>query len=212
MKKYLCMLLAFALVLGLAGCGNGDPETSELPDASVENSDGPAYEDGATPSDLLPATPEPTPTPDPEPIETLKVCGISIVKNGQLTNLAYKGVKYENGVLLLDSAELESGPSANALIEYTGGDLEINVSGECKFSATEAEGIKGSGDLSLTGDGSLSIVAADVAGISVEGTLTVGCALNVTGAPAAESSETLAAEGFAISVNDETTLTVAAAA
>ena len=98
MKKYLCMLLAFALVLGLAGCGNGDPETSGLPDASVENSDGPAYEDGATPSDLLPATPEPTPTPDPEPIETLKVCGISIVKNGQLGS-AVQEVARSKGLL-----------------------------------------------------------------------------------------------------------------
>ena len=32
MKKTLCILLALALVLGLAACGGGEPAASELPD------------------------------------------------------------------------------------------------------------------------------------------------------------------------------------
>lgn len=105
MKKYLCILLAFALVLTLAACG-GDP-SSDLPDPDVEDTG--EVSDGATPTDLDAPTAEPTPTPVPEDITTLKVCGISVIKNGQLTNLAYKGVKYENGVLTLDAAVLDSG-------------------------------------------------------------------------------------------------------
>ncbi len=212
MKKYLGIVLALMLVLGLAGCSNGDPSASDLPDPDVENTGGTAYEDGATPSDLLPATPEPTPTPDPEDLDTLNVCGIPIIKNGQLTSLAYKGVKYENGQLLLDSAQLATAANSSALIEFAGGDLEVVVSGECVFTATEASAVVGDGSISFTGEGSLSVTAADAAAISVDGTLTVGCALNVSGAPAVESSEIVAAEGFAIGTNDEATLTVAAAA
>ena len=65
----------------------------------------------------------------PEDITTLKVCGISVIKNGQLTNLAYKGVKYENGVLTLDAAVLDSGTTSDILIEFYGGDLVIGVTG-----------------------------------------------------------------------------------
>ena len=127
MKKYLCILLAFALVLTLAACG-GDP-SSDLPDPDVEDTG--EVSDGATPTDLDAPTAEPTPTPVPEDITTLKVCGISVIKNGQLTNLAYKGVKYENGVLTLDAAVLDSGTTSDILIEFYGGDLVIGVTGEC---------------------------------------------------------------------------------
>ena len=78
MKKYLCILLAFALVLTLAACG-GDP-SSDLPDPDVEDTG--EVSDGATPTDLDAPTAEPTPTPVPEDITTLKVCGISVIKNG----------------------------------------------------------------------------------------------------------------------------------
>ena len=84
MKKYLCILLAFVLVLTLAACG-GDPG-SDLPDPDVEDTG--EVSDGATPTDLDAPTAEQPPTPVPEDITPHKVCGISVIKNGQLTNLA----------------------------------------------------------------------------------------------------------------------------
>lgn len=207
MKKYLCILLAFALVLTLAACGE-DP-SGDNTDPDVETSGD--VSDGATPTDLDAPTAEPTPTPDPEAITTLKVCGISVIKNGQLTNLAYKGVKYENGVLLLDTAVLDSGTTSDILIEFYGGDLVIEVTGECVFTSSGVPAIKGDGSVTLQGDGSLSISTAESAGISVEGGVTVSCALTVTGAPAAESTGVTAGDGFAISENSETSLVVAAA-
>lgn len=207
MKKYLCILLAFALVLTLAACGE-DP-SGDNTDPDVETSGD--VSDGATPTDLDAPTAEPTPTPDPEAITTLKVCGISVIKNGQLTNLAYKGVKYENGVLLLDTAVLDSGTTSDILIEFYGGDLVIEVTGECVFTSSGVPAIKGDGSVTLQGDGSLSISTAESAAISVEGGVTVSCALTVTGAPAAESTGVTAGDGFAISENSETSLVVAAA-
>lgn len=207
MKKYLCILLAFALVLTLAACGE-DP-SGDNTDPDVET--GGDVSDGATPTDLDAPTAEPTPTPDPEAITTLKVCGISVIKNGQLTNLAYKGVKYENGVLLLDTAVLDSGTTSDILIEFYGGDLVIEVTGECVFTSSGVPAIKGDGSVTLQGDGSLSISTAESAGISVEGGVTVSCALTVTGAPAVESTGVTAGDGFAISENSETSLVVAAA-
>lgn len=207
MKKYLCILLAFALVLTLAACGE-DP-SGDNTDPDVETSGD--VSDGATPTDLDTPTAEPTPTPDPEAITTLKVCGISVIKNGQLTNLAYKGVKYENGVLLLDTAVLDSGTTSDILIEFYGGDLVIEVTGECVFTSSGVPAIKGDGSVTLQGDGSLSISTAESAGISVEGGVTVSCALTVTGAPAVESTGVTAGDGFAISENSETSLVVAAA-
>lgn len=207
MKKYLCILLAFALVLTLAACGE-DP-SGDNTDPDVETSGD--VSDGATPTDLDAPTAEPTPTPDPETITTLKVCGISVIKNGQLTNLAYKGVKYENGVLLLDTAVLDSGTTSDILIEFYGGDLVIEVTGECVFTSSGVPAIKGDGSVTLQGDGSLSISTAESAGISVEGGVTVSCALTVTGAPAVESTGVTAGDGFAISENSETSLVVAAA-
>lgn len=207
MKKYLCILLAFALVLTLAACGE-DP-SGDNTDPDVETSGD--VSDGATPTDLDAPTAEPTPTPDPEAITTLKVCGISVIKNGQLTNLAYKGVKYENGVLLLDTAVLDSGTTSDILIEFYGGDLVIEVTGECVFTSSGVPAIKGDGSVTLQGDGSLSISTAESAGISVEGGVTVSCALTVTGAPAVESTGVTAGDGFAVSENSETSLVVAAA-
>lgn len=207
MKKYLCILLAFALVLTLAACGE-DP-SGDNTDPDVETSGD--VSDGATPTDLDAPTAEPTPTPDPEAITTLKVCGISVIKNGQLTNLAYKGVKYENGVLLLDTAVLDSGTTSDILIEFYGGDLVIEVTGECVFTSSGVPAIKGDGSVTLQGDGSLSISTAESAGISVEGGVTVSCALTVTGAPAVESTGVTAGDGYAISENSETSLVVAAA-
>lgn len=207
MKKYLCILLAFALVLTLAACGE-DP-SGDNTDPDVETSGD--VSDGATPTDLDAPTAEPTPTPVPEAITTLKVCGISVIKNGQLTNLAYKGVKYENGVLLLDTAVLDSGTTSDILIEFYGGDLVIEVTGECVFTSSGVPAIKGDGSVTLQGDGSLSISTAESAGISVEGGVTVSCALTVTGAPAVESTGVTAGDGYAISENSETSLVVAAA-
>ena len=207
MKKYLCILLAFALVLTLAACGE-DP-SGDNTDPDVETSGD--VSDGATPTDLDAPTAEPTPTPVPEAITTLKVCGISVIKNGQLTNLAYKGVKYENGVLLLDTAVLDSGTTSDILIEFYGGDLVIEVTGECVFTSSGVPAIKCDGSVTLQGDGSLSISTAESASISVEGGVTVSCALTVTGAPAVESTGVTAGDGFAISENSETSLVVAAA-
>lgn len=207
MKKYLCILLAFALVLTLAACGEDPSGDNTDPDAETSGD----VSDGATPTDLDAPTAEPTPTPDPEAITTLKVCGISVIKNGQLTNLAYKGVKYENGVLLLDTAVLDSGTTSDILIEFYGGDLVIEVTGECVFTSSGVPAIKGDGSVTLQGDGSLSISTAESAGISVEGGVTVSCALTVTGAPAVESTGVTAGDGYAISENSETSLVVAAA-
>lgn len=206
MKKTLCILLALALVLGLAACGGGEPSASELPDPEFS-----LPPEDATPSDLTPEA-SPTPTPTQESIDTLKVCGISIITNGQLTGLAFKGVKYENGVLLLDSAVLDSGTTSDILIEFYGGDLEVEVTGECVFTSAGVSSIIGDGSLSLKGEGSLSITATEAAAISVEGSVTAACALNVTGAPAAESAGVSAGEGFSLSENSENSIVVAAAA
>ena len=126
MKKTLCILLALALVLGLAACGGGEPSASELPDPEFS-----LPPEHATPSDLTPEA-SPTPTPTPESIDTLNVCGISII--------------------------------------------------------------------------------TDAAAISVEASVTAACALNVTGAPAAESAGVSAGEGFSLSENSENSIVVAAAA
>lgn len=207
MKKYLCILLAFALVLTLAACG-GDP-SSDLPDPDVEDTG--EVSDGATPTDLDAPTAEPTPTPVPEDITTLKVCGISVIKNGQLTNLAYKGVKYENGVLTLDAAVLDSGTTSDILIEFYGGDLVIGVTGECVFTSSGVPAVKGDGSVTIQGEGSLSITSTESAAISVEGGVTVSCALKVTGAPAVQSTGVTAGEGFSLSENSETSLVAAVA-
>lgn len=206
MKKTLCILLALALVLGLSACSNGDPDSSDLPDPEFS-----LPPEDSTPTDLDAPETSPTQTPEPEAIETLKVCGISVIKNGQLTNLAYKGVKYENGVLLLDAAVLDSGTTSDILIEFYGGDLEVEITGECVFTSSGVPSIKGDGSISMSGDGSLSITCTDAAGISVEGSVTAACSLNVTGAPAVESTGVSAGSGFAVTANDETTLSVAAA-
>ena len=54
--------------------------------------------------------------------------------------------------------------------------------------------------------------ATEAAAISVEGSVTAACALNVTGAPAAESAGVSAGEGFSLSENSENSIVVAAAA
>ena len=205
MKKTLCILLALALVLGLAACGGGEPAASELPDPEFS-----LPPEDATPSDLTPEA-SPMPTPTPESIDTLKVCGISVIKNGQLTNLAYKGVKYENGVLTLDAAVLDSGTTSDILIEFYGGDLVIGVTGECVFTSSGVPAVKGDGSVTIQGEGSLSITSTESAAISVEGGVTVSCALNVTGAPAVESTGVTAGEGFSLSENSETSLVATAA-
>ena len=121
-------------------------------------------------------------------------------------------MKYENGVLLLDSAVLDSGTTSDILIEFYGGDLEVEVTGECVFTSAGVSSIIGDGSLSLKGEGSLSITATEAAAISVEGSVTAACALNVTGAPAAESTGVSAGEGFSLSENSENSIVVAAAA
>ena len=140
-----------------------------------------------------------------------RVCGISVIKNGQLTNLAYKGVKYENGVLTLDAAVLDSGTTSDILIEFYGGDLVIGVTGECVFTSSGVPAVKGDGSVTIQGEGSLSITSTESAAISVEGGVTVSCALKVTGAPAVESTGVTAGEGFSLSENSETSLVAAAA-
>lgn len=214
MKKYLSILLALALVLCLAACGNGDPTSSDQPDDGAQDSGTPAYEDGVTPTDLTAPSTSPTQTPEPEleSLETLKVCGISIIKDSQLTGLAYKGVKFEDGMLILDAAELNSDTGSSPLIEFAGGDLEISVNGDCSLACQTAIGIKGDGNLSITGEGSLSISSSTAQGISVTGSLNVACTLNVSGSPAAECSEVTAGEGFTVTANEEASLTVAPAA
>ena len=148
----------------------------------------------------------------PEDITTLKVCGISVIKNGQLTNLAYKGVKYENGVLTLDAAVLDSGTTSDILIEFYGGDLVIGVTGECVFTSSGVPAVKGDGSVTIQGEGSLSITSTESAAISVEGGVTVS---NVTFEPACrnnvESTGVTAGEGFSLSENSETSLVAAAA-
>ena len=118
----------------------------------------------------------------------------------------------EVGVLLLDSAVLDSGTTSDILIEFYGGDLEVEVTGECVFTSAGVSSIIGDGSLSLKGEGSLSITATEAAAISVEGSVTAACALNVTGAPAAESAGVSAGEGFSLSENSENSIVVAAAA
>ena len=77
MKKTLCAALALTLVFALAACGQG----SENPG-------------GVTPSDLMGTEPPATPTPDPEPLDSLSICGIPVIRGGQLSGLGYEGMDY----------------------------------------------------------------------------------------------------------------------
>ena len=200
MKKLFCIALALCLVFALAACGEVESETSPTPNY-----------DGVTPSDLLGPTPEPTPTPEPQPVQFLSVNGVNLVSNGQLTNIGFKGFSYADGVLTVTDVTLQSSDSSKPIIAWDGGDLEIVISGTVTLESSG--GIPaisgGSNALTLSGDGTLTVNAADAAAFDVTGALTVGCVLNATGAPACSGSTVTAAEGHSVTANDGTTLSVA---
>ncbi len=200
MKKFLTIALALCMVFAFAACGSGDDETRT---------------DGTTPTDLNAPAVSPTPTPDPEPLDSLEINGVAIIRNGQLTNVGYRGFTYADGKLTMDSVEIENLDSSKPVISFSGGDLELVVTGECSLTATEGVIVisGGEGDaLTISGDGSLTVSAEDAAAFDLDGELTVSCSLNVTGMPACSAETVTAADGFAVTENDEATLTVSAAA
>lgn len=197
MKKFLAAVLALCMVFALSACGGDDEET---------------VNDGSTPSDLMPVV-SPTPTPDPEDITELVIGGLHIIRDGQITGLGYRGCTYEDGTLTIDSVTLANDKADEPAIVVSGGDIEIIVTGECSISSTAGASVISGDDSNITfsGDGTLTMSAVDAAAIDSTGSVTVKCALNVTGAPACSSENVSAGEGYAITANDGTTLTVAAA-
>lgn len=203
MKKLFAMALALCMVFALAACGSGDAGTSPTPN----------YE-GSTPTDLLGPAVSPTPTPDPEPIESLVVNGIDIIRGGQLTGVGYSGFDYADGTLTIEDVTLQGSDAEDALISFSGGDLEIVITGTVTLAADGGAPVisGGEGDaLTISGEGTLNATAAETAAIDVSGDVTVGCAVTVTGAPPCAAENVAAAEGYSITANDGTTLTVAAA-
>ena len=196
MKKTFCAALALTLVFALAACGQG----SENPG-------------GVTPSDLMGTEPPATPTPDPEPLDSLSICGIPVIRGGQLSGLGYEGMDYADGTLTINALELEREDQAAPIISFGGGDLEIIVVGECSIVTSGTDGIvaEDGSALSFSGEGSLSISTEGAAAIDVSGAVTVGCALSVSGETVCTSENVTAAEGFAVTANDESSLTVSAA-
>ena len=198
MKKFLAIVLALCMTFALAACGGDNNEVN----------------DGSTPTDLN-ATPVPaTPTPDPEPISELSINGANLIKGGQLTGFGYRGFTYADGTLTIDSVTVESSSSSAPLISFSGGDLEIVVVGDCSLTASEGRLVisGGEGDnLTITGDGTLTISATGAAAIDVSGEVNVSCALTVTGEPACTSDSAAAGDGYTLTVSeDSATLTVAA--
>ena len=134
MKKFLCAILCLTLLLGVSACGNEneDPEATETPE--IELPDVVVSE-----SDIVYASP--TPTPEPEAIENLAVCGINLIRDGQLTGLGFGGAEYADGVLKLTDAVLSSSDENEPVISYSGGELEIVLEGVntivITFKATE---------------------------------------------------------------------------
>ena len=187
------MALALCMVFALAACGSGDAGTSPTPN----------YE-GSTPTDLLGPAVSPTPTPDPEPIESLVVNGIDIIRGGQLTGVGYSGFDYADGTLTIEDVTLQGSDAEDALISFSGGDLEIVITGTVTLAADGGAPV-------ISGEGTLNATAAETAAIDVSGDVTVGCAVTVTGAPPCSAENVAAAEGYSITANDGTTLTVAAA-
>ncbi len=203
MKKFLCAVLALCMVLALAACGSGSTEPSAQPtDDGTHVNPG-----GVTPEDLM-VTPEPTPTPDPEPITTLAINGISIVRDSQVGLLGYTGFEYADGVLTVSDTTVQG---SDPVIYFEGGDLEIVVTGSVTFATSGAACIEcGDGsNVTISGDGTINLSATDAAAIDMDGSLSVGCALNATGAPACSAADVSAAAGHSVTANDETTLTVA---
>lgn len=202
MKKLLSMALALCLVLALTACGgSGDPDSTPSP----------TNYDGATPSDLMPAT-SPTPTPEPESITTLEINGIHLIKDGQITGTGFKGFTYEDGTLTIDSVELESESADTPIILVEGGAIEIIVKGESSLSISGGASVISAGDSDVTfsGDGSLALSAADAPAIDTSGDVVFGCALAASGSDACTSENVSAASGWTLT-DDGATLTVAAA-
>ena len=205
MKKFLCAILCLTLLLGVSACGQGsdDPEASETPEIDLP-------EVVVSESDIVYASP--TPTPDPQPIENLAVCGINLIRDGQLTGLGFGGAEYADGVLTLTDAALSSNTETEPVISFSGGELEIELVGTNTIEATNgAAVISCTGDdgiISISGSGSLTATAADTAAISVSGTVTVSATVDITGAPAADCEEVVAGDGAQISENSETHIAV----
>ena len=200
MKKFLCAILCLTLLLGVSACGNEseDPEATETPE--IELPDVVVSE-----SDIVYASP--TPTPEPEAIENLAVCGINLIRDGQLTGLGFGGAEYADGVLKLTDAVLSSSDENEPVISYSGGELEIVLEGVNTIEATNGAAVIScagdEGNVTISGSGSLTATAADAVAISLPGTLTISATVDVTGAPAADCQEVLAGEGAELSENSE---------
>lgn len=204
MKKILCAILCLSLLVGVSACGSqDDPDESatpeiELPDVVVSD------------TDLTVASP--TPTPEPQEIDSLSVCGINLVRDGQLTGLGFGGAVYADGVLTLTDAELSSSGAGAPVISYSGGNLEIVLEGVNTLAATGGAAAISctdeNGNLTVSGSGSMTATAEEAAAISVAGSVTISATVDVTGAPAVESGEVVAGDGAQISENSETHLVV----
>ena len=211
-KKAFCTALALCMVFVLAACGGpaSDPDASASP-GTVDTT---PFPDGSTPTDLLPST-VPTPTPEPEEITTLRVNGITFIRDGQITGLGLVGMLYEDGKLTITDVTYQNGRSDSPLVYFEGGDLEIVVEGESTLASDNGMavfGCPGDESVNISGSGTLHLSAAGGAAFDIGGDLTVGCALDAVGEGVlAVDGAVSAAEGFAITAQDDANFTVAPA-
>jgi predicted small lipoprotein YifL len=177
MKKTISIMAAVLMLMAFAACGN----KNDLPNTSPTDVSGPT------------ATPDNGVLPDPQPVSELSICGIPVVTNSQPTGLLYKGSDYKDGVLTLDNmAILADYGSSNAI--YFVGELEIVIHGESTIEAMNGmsaiAGVEAEdgtqANLTISGDGRLTVSAAGAYGISCSGTITVnGGTLEISGEEAA---------------------------
>lgn len=206
MKKFLCAILAFALVFCFSACGEESDEITDIEDVKLPD---------VVVSDTDLTLASPTPTPVQQELTTLAICGVNLIRDGHLTGLAFGGCVFENGVLTITDTTLSSSNSDEPIIAYSGGDLDIVLVGTSTFTATNGAAIisctdesTDDGDLEIEGAGNLVATAEGTAAISVPGDVSISASVDITGEPAVESLSLEADDGAQISENSETHLVV----
>lgn len=216
-RKLLCLVLAAALIItAFAACGK-----TENP---VTDTDLPEYTPGVAPVSDTNIAPTETPVPTEMPegvLKNLSICGIPLVKDGELTGLGYMGAAYENGVLTLDNAEIIMEMSRNVTIGFTG-PLEIVLVGDSVVSAVNGlSAIVGGSEepdyassLTISGDGSLTVTAEgeNTSGLMCAGPIHIeGGSLDISGGAHGVSGEGGAityAEGMGVIESTDTRVVI----
>lgn len=206
-KQFAVLALSLALLLAFSACGNKDGKDDTPGKVS-------------SPTDI--ELPEATPTPQPQPVNTLTICGIPVVMNGQPTGVGYKGAAYSEGVLTLTDVDMRSDYGSYPAIEFEG-NLQIVLVGENQI-ATEngVSAISGTGEntsLTISGEGSATVKASGDSGYGLfcTGTVTVkGGEAAISGTEGAVSGyagsgdQLVFADGYGIVSSDDTSVVLGA--